>query len=265
MTINHIADQAQNQAEIVVSVVKLHKSFEKTVAIEEVSFSINRGEVVGLLGANGAGKSTTIQILLGLISPTSGTVSIFGLDPWKERVSVLERCNFSSAYVALPYNLKVIENLDVFAQLYGVPNRKKKISDLLELFEVGHLSAKLTGSLSSGESTRVNLCKALLNDPEFLLLDEPTASLDPDIADKVRKLLAQVQKERGMTVLYTSHNMRDVQELCDRVLFLHKGKIIAEGTSADILTQFGEETLEEVFIAIARDKVTSKTTGLEAS
>ncbi len=242
-----------NQA--VVAVDKLNKTFGKVVAIEEVSFAINRGEVVGLLGANGAGKSTTIQILLGLISPTSGSLSIFGLDPWKERVNVLERCNFSSAYVALPYNLKVIENLDVFAQLYGVPNRKAKIASLLELFEVGHLASKLTGGLSSGESTRVNLCKALLNDPEFLLLDEPTASLDPDIADKVRKLLAQVQKERGMTVLYTSHNMKDVQELCDRVLFLHKGKIIAEGTSAEILTQFGQASLEEVFIHIARDQV----------
>lgn len=239
----------------VVSVDKLNKTFGKVVAVEEVSFAINRGEVVGLLGANGAGKSTTIQILLGLISPTSGSLSIFGLDPWKERVKVLERCNFSSAYVALPYNLKVIENLDVFAQLYGVPNRKAKIASLLELFEVSHLATKLTGGLSSGESTRVNLCKALLNDPEFLLLDEPTASLDPDIADKVRKLLAHVQKERGMTVLYTSHNMKDVQELCDRVLFLHKGKIIAEGTSAEILTQFDQESLEEVFIHIARDQM----------
>lgn len=239
----------------VVSVDKLNKTFGKVVAVEEVSFAIKRGEVVGLLGANGAGKSTTIQILLGLISPTSGSLSIFGLDPWKERVKVLERCNFSSAYVALPYNLKVIENLDVFAQLYGVANRKAKIASLLELFEVSHLATKLTGGLSSGESTRVNLCKALLNDPEFLLLDEPTASLDPDIADKVRKLLAHVQKERGMTVLYTSHNMKDVQELCDRVLFLHKGKIIAEGTSAEILAQFDQETLEEVFIHIARDQM----------
>lgn len=240
-------------AETIVSVDKLHKPFGKAVAIEEISFKIGRGEVVGLLGANGAGKSTTIQILLGLIAPTSGALSIFGLDPWKERVKVLERCNFSSAYVALPYNLKVMENLDVFAQLYGVKQRRQKINDLLELFEVGHLASKLTGGLSSGESTRVNLCKALLNDPQFLLLDEPTASLDPDIADKVRKLLTQVQKERGMTIIYTSHNMRDVQELCDRVLFMHKGRIIAEGTSQAILDQYGEESLEEVFIAIARD------------
>lgn len=249
--------KSETETETIVAVEKLHKSFGKAVAIDEISFEIKRGEVVGLLGANGAGKSTTIQILLGLIAQTSGRVSIFGMDPWKERVAVLSRCNFSSAYVALPYNLKVVENLDVFAQLYGVSNRKKKISDLLELFEVGHLAQKMTGGLSSGESTRVNLCKALLNDPEFLLLDEPTASLDPDIADKVRKLLAHVQSERHMTVLYTSHNMRDVQELCQRVLFLHQGKIIAEGSSEAILAHFGQETLEEVFIAIARNQVTT--------
>ena len=250
-----MAADIESEIETIVSVEKLHKSFGKAVAIDEISFQIKRGEVVGLLGANGAGKSTTIQILLGLIAQTSGQVSIFGRYPWKERVAVRQRCNFSSAYVALPYNLKVVENLDVFAQLYGVANRKKKIADLLQLFEVDHLADKMTGGLSSGESTRVNLCKALLNDPEFLLLDEPTASLDPDIADKVRKLLTQVQAERHMTVLYTSHNMRDVQELCQRVLFLHQGKIIAEGSSEAILSHFGQETLEEVFIAIARNQV----------
>ena len=236
----------------VVSVKNLAKHFDKAVAVEDVSFEIQKGEFVGLLGQNGAGKSTTIQILLGLITPTSGEISIFGLNPWKERVKVLERTNFSSAYVAMPPNLQVRENLEVFARLYGVKDRSKKINSLLQLFGVDHLAKKMTGALSSGESTRVNLCKALVNDPELLLLDEPTASLDPDIADKVRQLLRDIQKERGLTVVYTSHNMTDVEELCQRVLFLHKGKIIAQGTPQEILDQVGKETLEEVFIAIAR-------------
>lgn len=236
----------------VVSVKKLAKHFDKAVAVEDVSFEIHKGEFVGLLGQNGAGKSTTIQILLGLITPTSGDISIFGLNPWKERVKVLERTNFSSAYVAMPPNLQVRENLEVFARLYGVQDRSKKINSLLQLFGVEHLGKKMTGALSSGESTRVNLCKALLNDPELLLLDEPTASLDPDIADKVRQLLREIQRERGLTVVYTSHNMTDVEQLCQKVLFLHKGKIIAQGSPQEILEKVGKETLEEVFIAIAR-------------
>ncbi len=238
----------------VVQVQNLRKVFGGTTAVADLSFSIAAGEVVGLLGANGAGKSTTIQMLLGLIKPDAGSISIFGLDPWSDRVSVLERCNFSSAYISLPYNLKVIENLDVFGRLYGINNRQEKIRSLLEFFEITHLAKKMTGGLSSGECTRVNLCKALLNDPEFLLLDEPTASLDPDIADKVRKLLAQVQRERKMTIIYTSHNMKDVQELCQRMLFIHSGSLIEEGSAREILDKYGHETLEEVFITIARDK-----------
>jgi ABC-2 type transport system ATP-binding protein len=242
----------------VVKVQNLRKQFEKFWAVDDISFDIPRGQVLGLLGPNGAGKSTTIQILLGLITPTTGTVTLFGLDPWKDRVSVLQRANFSSAYVALPHNLQVGENLEIFARLYGVKDRNVKIKSLLTLFEIEHLAKKRTGELSSGESTRVNLCKAMLNDPELLLLDEPTASLDPDIADKVRKLLLDYQRERGITIVYTSHNMKDVHELCQRVIFLNEGKIIADAAPDMILNQFGEESLEEVFIAIARDKVRSK-------
>ena len=239
----------------VVRVQNLRKQFGQACAVDDITFDIPKGQVMGLLGPNGAGKSTTIQILLGLITPTSGRVALFGLDPWKERVSVLQRTNFSSAYVSLPHNLKVAENLEIFARLYGVKDRAAKIKNLLRLFEIDHLAKKLTGELSSGESTRVNLCKALLNDPELLLLDEPTASLDPDIADKVRKLLLGYQKERGITILYTSHNMKDVHELCERVVFLSEGKIIANGAPNVILDQFNEESLEDVFIAIARDRV----------
>jgi ABC-2 type transport system ATP-binding protein len=170
----------------------------------------------------------------------------------KHRVEILQRCNFSSAYTGLPSNLKVWENLLVFSMIYGVNDRREKVDQLLALFEIAHLRNKITGHLSSGESTRVNLCKALLNDPELLMLDEPTASLDPDIADKVRKLLRRVQRERGITMIYTSHNMRDVEEVCDRLLFLHKGRIIAEGTPQQVIEKFQQKSLEEVFIRVAR-------------
>ena len=160
--------------------------------------------------------------------------------------------NFSSAYTSLPSNLLVWQNLLVFAKIYGVPDHKKKITELLELFEIADLRKRVTGQLSAGESTRLNLCKALLNDPELLLLDEPTASLDPDIADKVRKTIRRVQSERQISILYTSHNMKDIEEVCDRVIFLHKGKVVAEGTAADIVARSQQSSLEDVFIKIAR-------------
>lgn len=238
--------------EKVVEVRNLCKEFNGTVAVNDVSFEVGRGEIVGLLGPNGAGKSTVIQILLALVTRSAGKVSIFGMDPEIHRVEILQRLNFSSAYINLPHNLRVWQNLLVFGQLYGVRNLREKIDSLLRLFEIGPLSRKVTGQLSSGEQTRLNLCKALLNDPELLLLDEPTASLDPDIADKVRKLLRRVQREMNVTMIYTSHNMRDVQEICDRILFLHRGKIIASGTAEEILEQFDQKSLEEVFIRVAR-------------
>ena len=218
----------------------------------DVSFVAQRGEIVGVLGANGAGKTTTIQILLGLIKPTGGMVTVFGKDLERHRVEILQRSNFSSAYTGLPSNLKVWENLLIFAMIYGVKNHRQKIDELLEMFEIAHLRNKITGHLSSGESTRVNLCKSLLNDPELLMLDEPTASLDPDIADKVRKLLRRIQTERQITMIYTSHNMRDVEEVCDRVLFMHKGRIIAEGTPQQVKDKFNQTSLEDVFISVAR-------------
>jgi ABC-2 type transport system ATP-binding protein len=238
--------------EPVVQVEHLRKEFNGTVAVADVSFTIPRGEIVGILGPNGAGKTTTIQVLLGLTTPTSGTVRVFGQDLERHRVEILQRCNFSSAYTGLPSNLKVWENLLIFSLLYQVKAHRQKTDELLQLFEISHLKGKITGHLSSGESTRVNLCKSLLNDPELLLLDEPTASLDPNIADKVRKLLRRIQRERGITMIYTSHNMRDVEEVCDRVLFLHKGRIIAEGSPQQIMNQFQQKSLEEVFITVAR-------------
>lgn len=237
----------------VIVVEHLHKSFSKFVAIKDLSFSVEKGQIVGLLGANGAGKTTLIQMLLGLLTPSSGKISIFGMDPQKHRVEILQRCNFSSAYVSLPYNLKVAENLSVFADLYSIKDAKNKIAQLLELFGITHLKDRMTGRLSSGESTRLNLVKAMLNDPEILFLDEPTASLDPDIADKVRKLLAAYKKEKGTTVIYTSHNMRDVTELCDRVIFIRGGQILTDGTPDQLVEQFNESSLEDVFIKVARD------------
>jgi ABC-2 type transport system ATP-binding protein len=239
-------------AETVVEVQHLRKEFDGTVAVADVSFAVQRGEIVGVLGPNGAGKTTTIQVLLGLTTATSGTVRVFGQDLMKHRVEILQRCNFSSAYTGLPSNLKVRENLLIFSKIYGVKAYREKMDEVLELFEIKHLRDKITGHLSSGESTRVNLCKALLNDPELLMLDEPTASLDPDIADKVRKLLRRIQREKGMTMVYTSHNMRDVEEVCDRVLFLHKGRIIAEGTPQQVIEKFQQKSLEDVFIRVAR-------------
>jgi ABC-2 type transport system ATP-binding protein len=230
----------------------LRKTFGTTVAIEDLDFTVAKGEIVGLLGANGAGKTTAISILLGLITPTAGSVHVFGKEFEDHRIAILERCNFASAYTALPSNLKVIENLSIFAGLYGVPRPRQRIRELLELLEIPELEKRITGQLSSGESTRVNLCKALLNRPELLLLDEPTASLDPDIADKVRKILRRMQKEEGITMLYTSHNMRDVEEVCDRILFMQKGKVIAEGPPAEVVAKFQEKSLEDVFIRVAR-------------
>lgn len=241
-----------NQDQPTIKISGLRKEYEGTIALADVSFEVKRGEIIGLLGANGAGKTTMIHILLGLLAPTAGEVKILGMDVLKHRIEILQRCNFSSAYIRLPYNLSVWENLMVFARLYSVPDPKKKIGELLDLFAITHLRGRLTSFLSSGEQTRVNLCKALLNDPDLLLLDEPTASLDPDIADKVRKLIKQVQMDRAMTILYTSHNMRDIEELCDRVVFLHKGKILAEGSPQTILNQFSQTSLEDVFINIAR-------------
>jgi ABC-2 type transport system ATP-binding protein len=237
---------------IVLRVHELTKVFDGLTAVDHLSFGVSRGEIVGLLGANGAGKTTTLHIILGLIRPTSGRIEIFGQEFEKHRIEILSRMNFSSVGVNLPMNLRVWQNLWVFAGLYGVKRPWERIDHLLELLEIAHLRDAVTGQLSSGELTRLNLCKALLNRPEFLLLDEPTASLDPNIADKVRKLLRRIQREQNMAMLYTSHNMRDVEEVCDRILFIHNGRLIAEGTPEQVVEQFRTRSLEEVFIRIAR-------------
>jgi ABC-2 type transport system ATP-binding protein len=234
---------------------RLVKIFGDSTALDGLSFSVAPGESLGLLGVNGAGKTTAMNLLLGLTTPTSGTIRIFGLDLWKHRIEILRQINFSSAYTSLPSNLLVWQNLSVFARLYGVPRPKPRIDALLELLDITHLRKAVTGTLSAGESTRVNLAKALLNEPRLLLLDEPTASLDPDIADRVRKLLRRLQNENGLSILYTSHNMRDIEEVCDRLIFLHGGKVLAEGTPREVQARFNRTSLEDFFIGVARGEI----------
>ncbi|MBI5136844.1 MAG: ABC transporter ATP-binding protein [Nitrospirae bacterium] len=230
----------------------LSKRFGATLAVDDLSFEIRRGEIYGLLGANGAGKTTTISMLLDLVTPTAGEVEVLGLRYPKGREAILSRVNFSSTYVSLPLRLTVWENLRVFAALYGVKDPKACIHELVERFEIGHAMKKKVGDLSSGQKTRVYLAKALLNDPAILFLDEPTASLDPDMADKTRQVLLSVQRERGATVLITSHNMAEMEALCDRILFIDKGRKLMEGSPRQILDRYGRATLEEVFIHVAR-------------
>jgi ABC-2 type transport system ATP-binding protein len=233
----------------------LTKRFEKLVAVDRLDLEVAPGETIGLLGVNGAGKTTIMNMILGLTIPDDGSIHVFGMDLARHRIEILKRTNFCTTYAQLPSNLKVWQNLRIFAGLYGVRDHREKIAELLELLEITHLRDSITGRLSAGESTRVNLAKALLNDPELLLLDEPTASLDPDIADKVRKLVRRLQRERSPAILYTSHNMRDIEEVCDRILFLHAGKILAAGTAEEIKQRFEGKDLDDVFIKVARNEI----------
>ncbi len=236
----------------------LTKRFGDALVVRDVSFSVAAGEIVGLLGPNGAGKTTTIQMLLGIIKPTAGRIEILGLDLARERSRVLQQVNFSSAYVSLPPRLSVAENLRVYAHLYQVPDVQQRIAELLDYFDVAHLRDRTVATLSSGQMARVNLCKALLNRPRLLLLDEPTASLDPDAADRARTIFKDLRERHGITILYTSHNMAEVEEVCDRVIFIHAGTVLAEGSPLAVTRQvlgsgMEEAQLEEVFIKVARE------------
>ncbi len=218
----------------ILEVKNLTKEFGKFTAVNDISFSIKEGEVVGLLGPNGAGKTTTVQMLLGVMQPTAGTIAYFGKIFQKHREQILKEINYSSTYISLPWQYTISEILDIFARLYEVENRKKRIQKLLEEFEIDHLQKKTFLMLSAGEKTRLLLTKAFLNYPKIILLDEPTASLDVDIAVKVRHFLKRQKQEYNVSMLFTSHNMSEVEEMCDRILILNKGTMIAQDTPSNL-------------------------------
>ena len=237
----------------VLQVTHVSKRFGEFVAVDDISFVINPGEILGVLGPNGAGKTTTIQMLLGLITPSAGSIHMFGMDLATHRESILQQANFSSTYIALPQSLTVEENLWVVARLYGLSDIGRRVDDIVKKLEMEGFRTMVTRHLSSGQLTRLTLAKAFLTEPKILFLDEPTASLDPDIAYKIRALLKEERRSSGLSMLYTSHNMREMEEMSDRIIFLQKGRIVAEGTAQEIVRRFGEEDLEEVFLKLARN------------
>lgn len=238
----------------VLSAQHLTKRFGTFTAVDDISFEIRPGEILGLLGPNGAGKTTTIQMLLGLVTPTAGSIQVFGLDLATHREEILEQVNFSSTYISMPYSLTVEENLWVVARLYGLTQVQHCIDDIVKKLEMEEFRSKITRKLSSGQMTRLTLAKAFLTQPKILFLDEPTASLDPDIAHKIRHLLKEEQRASGLSILYTSHNMREMEAMSDRIIFLQRGKIVAVGTAPEIVRRFGQADLEDVFLKLAREQ-----------
>lgn len=237
----------------VLEVRDLTKRFGTFTAVNGISFTIKPGEILGVLGPNGAGKTTTIQMLLGLVTPTAGSIRMFGLDLETHREEILQQVNFSSTYISMPMSLTVEENLRVVARLYGLGDIERKIDEIVKKLEMDEFREKVTRKLSSGQMTRLTLAKALLTEPKILFLDEPTASLDPDIAHKIRALLKEARRTSGLSILYTSHNMQEMEAMSDRIIFLQRGKIVAEGTAAEIVARFGQADLEEVFLKLARE------------
>ena len=238
----------------VIAADRLVKRYKSVAAVDGISFRLARGTVTGLLGGNGAGKTTTIAMIMGLVTPTSGTVTVLGAEMPRERYRVLHRMNFESPYVDMPMRLTVRQNLSVFAQLYAVADIDARIESLAADLDLTEFLDRPTGKLSAGQKTRVSLAKSLLNKPEVLLLDEPTASLDPDTADWVRSRLEQYRKDRGATVLLASHNMSEVERLCERVIIMKKGRIEDDDTPEGLLARYSRETLEEVFLDVARGR-----------
>jgi ABC-2 type transport system ATP-binding protein len=236
----------------VIHVSDLRKSFGDTLAVDGIGFTVPRGATTALLGGNGAGKTTTLSMLLGLLLPTAGRIHIFGEDMLRHRYRVLPRMNFSSPYVDLPHRLTVRQNLTVYGRLYGLASLKARIEILAQDLQIGEFLDRQTGKLSAGQKTRVALAKALLNEPELLLLDEPTASLDPDTGDWVRSYLEVYQRRSGATILLASHNMGEVERLCSDVLMMKKGRIVDRGSPRALIERYGRDTLEEVFLDIAR-------------
>ena len=240
--------------QIAIEISNLSKKYKNTLAVKNINFKINKGSIIGLLGPNGCGKSTTIGMMLGLIQPSSGYVKINEKNIENNRTDLLQKINFISPYIELPKKLTIEENLKVYGRLYGVKNLKDKILELMEKLNLVEFKKRKTGELSSGQKNRVSLAKALINDPEILLLDEPTASLDPDVGDYVRGIIENFASNNGTTVLLASHNMNEVERLCSEVMMMKNGNIIDKGKSKDLINKHGRRNLEEVFLKIARDK-----------
>ena len=237
------------------AILDLHqvvKRFGAVTAVDRVSFRVGPGEVVGLLGPNGAGKTTTLHMVLGLVTPDAGQVRLFGEPLVADRPSVLGRLNFAAGYVNLPGVLTVEENLRVFGRLYGVDDVAGRVERLVDQLDLGELRRRPLRLLSSGQQTRVQLAKALINEPELLVLDEPTASLDPDVGDRVRELLLSLARDSGRAMLITSHNMREIERMCDRIHFMAGGRIVATGSAAELAERYGVDDLEAVFLRVAR-------------
>jgi ABC-2 type transport system ATP-binding protein len=239
----------------------LSKRYGATIVVDGISFQVRRNEIVGLLGPNGAGKTTTINMVLGVLSPTAGSIHIDGIDLGRNRSDAMARTNFAAVYAQLPGNLTVEENLRVFGMIYAVRDLSARIERVLEQFDLLQFRKTKTGVLSSGEQTRVSLAKAMINNPELLLLDEPTASLDPATARDIRARIREFARAGTAAVLWTSHNMYEVTEVCDRVLFLSHGKVLLEGDPRTLPAEHGKETLEDLFVTVAREPLTLGTNG----
>ena len=234
-------------------VKNLVKNFSSTVAVNNISFSIEKNKTLGLLGPNGCGKTTSIGMMLGLITPTSGEILINGisLEP-KNRIRLLSLMNFASPYIELPKKLTVEQNLEVYARLYGVKEIKQRVEEMVEDLNLKKFLDKKTGELSSGQKNRVALAKSLINKPKLLFLDEPTASLDPDIGDFVREYIEEYKKNNELTILLASHNMKEVERLCNKVIMMKQGKIVDSGTCEELISKHGRKNLEDTFLKIAR-------------
>ena len=235
-----------------IEVINLSKSYKTKKAVNNISFKIDENEIVGLLGPNGCGKTTTIGMILGLLKPTSGQVLINGKDIENNKISILHKMNFISPYIELPKKLTVNQNLIVYGKLYNIKNLNERINFLSEKLRLGDLVNKITGELSSGQKNRVSLAKALINDPTVLLLDEPTAALDPETADFIRTFLEKYKEEKKISVLLASHNMDEVKRLCNSVMMMKDGNIVDSGTPEDLIKKYGQKNLEEVFLEIVR-------------
>jgi len=240
--------------ELAIQINNLNKKYKTTLAVKNINFKISKGSTIGLLGPNGCGKSTTIGMMLGLIKPTSGEVFINNKNIENNRTELLQKMNFISPYIELPKKLTVEENLKVYGRMYGVKNLKDKINELMEILNLTKFRKRKTGELSSGQKNRVSLAKALVNDPEILLLDEPTASLDPDVGDYVRSIIENFSYNNKKTVLIASHNMNEVERLCDEVMMMKNGEIFDKGKSSELIKKHGRKNLEEVFLKIVREK-----------